>query len=80
MCCNPFRSIIASGLELVHVYDEALRILREYRPCSRPRISYTTAGGLGCAATEAPRGVLFSDYRIDDAGKIAAAPIIPPTS
>ena len=33
-CFNPFKMIIARGLELVHAYDEALEILRAYRPFS----------------------------------------------
>ena len=80
MCRNPFRSIIARALELVQVYEEALAILRSYDPTGPARVTYQHAAGRGCAATEAPRGLLFHDYQIDDAGKIVSARIIPPTS
>lgn len=79
-CRNPFCGIIARGLELVQVYEEALNILRDYRPTGPSRITYKPVAGHGCSATEAPRGLLFHDYQIDDAGKIVTARIIPPTS
>lgn len=80
MCRNPFRSIIARGLEVVHAYEEALQILRDYRPTGPSRVEYQPLDGTGCAATEAPRGLLFHEYRIAAAGKIVSARIIPPTS
>ncbi len=79
-CRNPFRSIIARGLELVHAYDEALEILRTYRPSKSPRVPVVVADTEGCAATEAPRGLLYHRYRVDGDGKIAVAKIVPPTS
>jgi coenzyme F420-reducing hydrogenase alpha subunit len=80
MCKNPFRSIIARGLELVQVYDEALEILRNYQPIGPARITYQPFASSGCAASEAPRGLLYHHYEIDDEGKIKSAIIIPPTS
>ncbi len=80
MCRNPFVSIVARGLELIQVYDEALQIIKEYFPIGPSRMAYQPQEGSGCAATEAPRGLLFHRYQIDDAGKIASATIIPPTS
>lgn len=32
------------------------------------------------AITEAPRGMIYNRYRVDDAGKIEAVKIVPPTS
>ena len=34
----------------------------------------------GCAATEAPRGLLYHRYRLDEQGVILEAKIVPPTS
>jgi len=79
-CRNPFRSIVARGLELVHAYAEALEILRSYRNCVPHRITYTPRQATGCAATEAPRGLIFHRYTINDAGQIEFAKIVPPTS
>ena len=77
---NPFQSIVARSLELVHAYEEALAILREYEPARPHRIEYTCQSGTGCAATEAPRGLLYHRYGVDAAGKITEAKIVPPTS
>ena len=79
-CSNPFQSIVARGLETIHAYEEALEILRDYQPARPPRISYEHRAGEGCAATEAPRGVLYHRYAVDDAGKVTTARIVPPTS
>lgn len=77
---NPFQSIVARGLELVHAFEESLEILREYEPPSPPRVQYGYRAGTGCAATEAPRGTLYHRYEIDSSGKVVSGTIIPPTS
>ena len=77
---NPFKSIIARGLELVHAFEEALEILRDYDSKGNPHVAYSARQGSGCAATEAPRGLLFHEYAVDAEGKIASGRIIPPTS
>ncbi len=79
-CMNPFRAIVARGLEVIHAYDEALQILRDYRPFKPPRIEYEHTAGSGCAATEAPRGLIYHHYAVDKQGKVNAAKIVPPTS
>lgn len=79
-CGNPYCSIIARSLELVHVYEEALEILRTYYPPTVSRVFYRPRAGSGCAATEAPRGLLYHRYEVDSAGKLMLAKIVPPTS
>lgn len=79
-CRNPFRSIIARGLEVIHAYDEALSILKDYREPKIARIEAPFGLREGCAATEAPRGLLYHRYKLDDAGLISLAKIVPPTS
>ena len=79
-CRNPFKTIIARGLEIVHAYEEGLDILRTYRPFSPRRSDLRIKAGEGCAATEAPRGLIFHRYAIDDDGKVTFAKIVPPTS
>ncbi len=79
-CRNPFRMILARGLELIHAYDEALTTLREYRPPRESRATVNLGPGTGCAATEAPRGLLYHRYELDAAGLITLAKIVPPTS
>ena len=79
-CTNPFKSIVARGLEIVHAFEEALSILRAYRPARPPRVEYAYRKGRGSAATEAPRGLLYHRYDVDDEGLVAEAKIVPPTS
>jgi sulfhydrogenase subunit alpha len=38
------------------------------------------AAAAGAACTEAPRGILYHRYRVDDGGLILEANIVPPTS
>ncbi|HVX12234.1 MAG TPA: Ni/Fe hydrogenase subunit alpha [Pirellulales bacterium] len=77
---NSFHSIVARGIELVHAYEEALEILKTYKPPRPSRISYEPRAGVGCAATEAPRGLLYHRYVLDDESFLTEAKIVPPTS
>ena len=49
---------------------KALRVLDEYRRPPAPRVEVPVREGLGCAATEAPRGLLYHRYEIDGEGLI----------
>ncbi len=79
-CFNPFKAIIARALELVHAYEEGLEILRGYCPFSPPRSELRFQAGEGCAATEAPRGLIYHRYAVDNDGRVTFAKIVPPTS
>lgn len=79
-CLNPFRSIVVRAVELVFACEEALRVLGEYERPSAPRVDVRALEGTGCAATEAPRGILYHRYKIDEQGLIRFAKIVPPTS
>jgi sulfhydrogenase subunit alpha len=77
---NPYISIVARAVELVHVCEEALSIIESYREPQRNYLEYVIRKGEGCAATEAPRGILFHRYRFNEQGLIEFAKIVPPTS
>ncbi|HSL25646.1 MAG TPA: Ni/Fe hydrogenase subunit alpha [Acidimicrobiia bacterium] len=77
---NPFKSIVVRAVEIVHACDQALRIIASYRPPDRPFVDVEPRAGTGHACTEAPRGILYHRYRIDDQGDITDARIVPPTS
>jgi sulfhydrogenase subunit alpha len=79
-CFNPFKSIVVRCLETVHAVEEALRLIDIYREPSRPDVPFTVKAGEGHGATEAPRGMLYHRYRIDDEGYILDAQIAPPTA
>jgi coenzyme F420-reducing hydrogenase alpha subunit len=79
-CDNPFRSIIVRAAELAHACDDALAIIAAYEPPDPPFVSVDPRAGVGHAATEAPRGMLYHRYEIDEEGTIIDARIVPPTS
>jgi coenzyme F420-reducing hydrogenase alpha subunit len=77
---NPFRSIMVRAVELVFACGEALRIIREYEPPALPQVEVANRAAVGQAITEAPRGILYHRYALDENGLIIAAKIVPPTS
>ena len=77
---NPYRSIVARAVELVHATAEALDIVDAYRQPDAPAVPVRSRAGVAAWATEAPRGLLFHRYVVGDDGKVAAATIVPPTS
>jgi coenzyme F420-reducing hydrogenase alpha subunit len=79
-CRNPFQSIVVRSVEVLYACDEALRIIDDYEAPDRPAVEIAPRAGVGYGCTEAPRGLLYHRYRIDDRGLIADAKIVPPTS
>jgi coenzyme F420-reducing hydrogenase alpha subunit len=77
---NIFRSIVVRAVEIVFACVEALRVIREYEPPAAPRVEVHNRIGVGQAITEAPRGILYHRYALDENGMILAAKIVPPTS
>lgn len=80
VCCNPYRSILVRGLEVLYACEEALRIIEQYTPPPEPAMTVTPKASTGYACTEAPRGLLYHRYRTDENGLILEANIVPPTS
>lgn len=79
-CKNPFKSIVIRSLEVHHAFDEAIRILERYEASGESAIPVQVEAGTGYACTEAPRGILYHRYRIQEDGTIEDAKIVPPTS
>ncbi len=79
-CHNPFQSIIVRSVEILYAFDEALRLIEQYEQPERPFVEMQPRASTGCACTEAPRGILYHRYVLDDQGIIREARIIPPTS
>ncbi len=80
VCRNPFKSIIVRSVEMLQALDEALTIIEAYEMPDRPAVPVTPRAGAGFGCTEAPRGILYHRYRLDDQGVILNAKIVPPTS
>ena len=79
-CRNPFQSIIVRSVETLYACDEALRLIAQYEPPERPSVEVAPRAGTGYGCTEAPRGILYHRYTIDDEGFITDAKIVPPTA
>ncbi len=77
---NPYKSLIARAIELVHFYAEAIESIRAYRPEGPAHAALKLKAGEGAAATEAPRGLLYHRYAINKQGRIQRARIVPPTA
>lgn len=80
VCRNPFQSIVVRSVETVFACHEALRVIEAYEQPVKPYVEVPPKAGVGHGCTEAPRGLLYHRYEIDDDGIIKDARIIPPTS
>ncbi len=77
---NMFYSIVARALEIYYAMMEAIRIMRNYQVPSASRIEVTPASGSGFWCTEAPRGLLWQCFELNNKGLVQSARIVPPTS
>jgi sulfhydrogenase subunit alpha len=80
VCRNPFQSIIVRSVEIVYACDEALRIIGKMDIPDKPAVDFEPRVATGYSCTEAPRGILYHRYRLDERGVILDAKIVPPTS
>lgn len=79
-CFNAYYGILARSIEVVHAFAEGLEHLRSYLGREQARASFQVKRGAGCAVTEAPRGLIYHRYEVDDQGRVELAKIVPPTS
>jgi coenzyme F420-reducing hydrogenase alpha subunit len=80
-CHNPFYNIMSQAIELVHRFEEAIKILGELIKKEKIEVSETIVQnrtGKGLGVFEAPRGLLFYDAEIKD-GIVQKINIISPT-
>lgn len=77
---NPFKSIVVRSVELVHAAATIRDLIDRYVPPQPSHVVRKARAGEGHGVSEAPRGLLFHRYRIDDVGFITDAQIVPPTS
>lgn len=80
ICRNPFQSIVVRSVETLYACEEALRIIESYQPPEKSSVEIEPRAGVGYGCTEAPRGILFHRYKLDENGMILDAKIVPPTS
>src|SRR3954447_5678733 len=80
VCRNPFRSLGGRSLEILCALAGAVRLMAAYDEPGAPAVGVRPRAGTGCGWTEAPRGMLWHRYRLEEDGTIAEAKIVPPTS
>jgi coenzyme F420-reducing hydrogenase alpha subunit len=80
VCRNPFQSIVVRAVEVLYAFDEAVRLIDSYEEPDRPAVDVEPRAGVGHGCTEAPRGILYHAYELDERGTIKRAKIVPPTS
>lgn len=79
-CRNPFRSILVRSLEILYACAEALRLAESYQEPEAAFLEPEINPGVGHGCTEAPRGICYHRYELDENGRILNATIVPPTS
>ena len=83
-CRNPFKSIVVRMIEVIYAIEQTKIMLEQLIPVVKqdrqPCMAVEMKPGDAFGCTEAPRGLLFHHYKIDQHGKIAFAKIVPPTS
>ncbi|MCC6221356.1 MAG: Ni/Fe hydrogenase subunit alpha [Deltaproteobacteria bacterium] len=79
-CTNPFKSIAIRAIEVLYAIEEALRLIDSYHAPFSSKMPITPKANNGYGCTEAPRGILYHRYEIDEQGIIKVAKIVPPTS
>lgn len=76
---NMFYSALARALEIHAALVEATSLLQDYEE-GVAAVDVTPRAGTGYGCTEAPRGILWHNYDVDEAGHVSRAVIVPPTS
>ncbi|WP_058451458.1 Ni/Fe hydrogenase subunit alpha [Legionella maceachernii] len=77
---NMHHSILARAVEVYFCLLEAARILENYSLPDLPFTEVKIVPGKGYGCTEAPRGLLWHCFEIDENGFVKSARIVPPTS
>ncbi|MCB1490557.1 MAG: Ni/Fe hydrogenase subunit alpha [Rhodobiaceae bacterium] len=77
---NPFKSILVRLVEVQYACEEAARLARSYVPPEPSFVTVPAHAGTGHGITEAPRGICYHSYTVDDERRMLKARIVPPTS
>lgn len=77
---NMFHSMVARAAEIYFAVLEAIKLLEQYQLPAQPQVPTIPKSGIAIGCTEAPRGILWHRYELDDKGDVLQATIIPPTS
>lgn len=84
---NPFMNNVAQAVEIVDALERCAGLCRrlaepvgeEFAGTSEP-VAFEVRAGRGVGFTEAPRGALFHELELDEAGRVVSASIMTPTA
>jgi len=79
---DPFMNVKARVVEIMLAIEESLNILKRVKLgiAEQPVQPHIGMPCGGAALTEAPRGLLYHEYRFDKSGLCTSADIVPPTA
>jgi coenzyme F420-reducing hydrogenase alpha subunit len=76
---NPFANTAAQALEVIHLTTRCIEMIDEIDP--KPEdTTVNVKAGEGHALTEAPRGLLYHGYKVNEKGIVEKAEITTPTT
>ncbi len=80
---RPYAITVAQLIECIHCAHDAIELIDELTQtgthAEEQQAPVEARAGLGVAAVEAPRGILFHEYEYDDEGKCVSANHVIPT-
>lgn len=77
---NVYLNNLAQAIEIIHFADRITQICDELANVKPEKpVKYELKPGHGISATEAPRGILWHEYKINEDGEIIFANIVTPT-
>jgi coenzyme F420-reducing hydrogenase alpha subunit len=81
-CYNPYKNNVAQLIEIIHCTHHCIDMLEQLlaNDLQHEDISYQPREGIGAAAVEVPRGILFHEYGFDEQGQCNHADAVIPTS
>ena len=68
------------SVEVAYAVDEAIRIIEGYQEPDKPAVDVQPRAATGYGCTEAPRGICYHRYTIDEQGIVQDAKIVSPTA
>jgi len=82
VCHKPFLNNVAQLVECVHVAQDSVALIDALLGSAwqEPRQPVTARAGIGVAAVEVPRGILYHAYEFDEAGRMKKADCVIPTT
>lgn len=81
-CYNTFYNNLAQAVEVIHLLQEAKKLLAQYLKFKKIKlfVDFKVNSGRGVGAIEAPRGTLYHYYELNNKGNVKYANIITPTA